>query len=75
MMHSAALARDVIYRWMASEFNDPNDPFVHTAYQHCVRDRLVQAYQRLCIDLVEFDNLLHLYDFAKEQPSTDPVSQ
>jgi len=65
MRHTASIARDTVHKWVSSEFDNPDDPYVHTAYKHCVRDLLIQAYQRLCVDLVEFDNLLQLYDTAQ----------
>lgn len=74
MRRTASIARDIIKKHVSSEFDNPGDPYVHTAYKHCVRDLLIQAYQRLCVDLVEFDNLLYLYDHSKDHFDSDPSS-
>ena len=55
-------AHDVVSMWAPSDFCNPEDPMVQSAYRKCTYDQLVLAYQRLSADLAQFDRLLNIYD-------------
>ena len=65
-------ARDVVALGLSSELSNLEDPAVSSAYRQSIRDQLLLHYQRLSVDLVQFERLFQIYDEINKVNSVPP---